>query len=164
MILIALGSNLSRAADLPPAENVRGAVEKLKQISGLRFMAGSRWYVSAPIPASIAPDFVNGIVRLEGSAEPAWLLDQLHAIEHAAGRERREPNAPRVLDLDLIDLNGLIAAGPGPILPHPRAAMRAFVLRPIIDVAPEWVHPVLGETAANLLGRLEPQRIEVLVG
>jgi 2-amino-4-hydroxy-6-hydroxymethyldihydropteridine diphosphokinase len=73
---------------------------------------------------------------------------------------RGEPNAARTLDLDIIDLNGIIRAVPDPILPHPRAHYRAFVLRPLLDVAPGWRHPVLRQSVATLLAELPPQAIE----
>ena len=86
----------------------------------------------------------------------ARLLAALHAIEDLAGRERPFPNAPRVLDLDLIDLDGLQRLAPDPVLPHPRAHLRRFVLHPLRDVAPDWRHPVLGLTVQALLDRLPP--------
>ena len=64
------------------------------------------------------------------------------------------PNAARPLDLDLIAMDGLVRAAPDPVLPHPRAHLRDFVLRPLCDVAPDWVHPALGLSAAALLARL----------
>ena len=80
----------------------------------------------------------------------------------AFGRRRGLTNAARTLDLDIIAIGGLLRAGPDPILPHPRAHERAFVLAPLADVAPAWVHPLLGLTAAELLARLPPQSIRVL--
>lgn len=108
-----------------------------------------------------APWFVNGVIRLEGEAgDPAALLGMLHAIEATAGRQRPYPNAPRSLDLDLIDLDGLVRPGggawPDPVLPHPRAHLRRFVLQPLAEVAPGWRHPLLGLSAAALLAGLPP--------
>ena len=83
-------------------------------------------------------------------------------IEHEYGRDRSTSvaNGPRTLDLDLIDLHGMIRATPPPILPHPRAHLRAFVLRPILDVAPAWRHPTLRQNVATLLAELPPQNIQ----
>ncbi|MEN9500561.1 MAG: hypothetical protein RIS83_2381, partial [Pseudomonadota bacterium] len=72
------------------------------------------------------------------------------------------PNAPRVLDLDIIDLDGLIRPGPDPILPHPRAHLRGFVLHPLAEVAPDWVHPVLQKSVAELLRTLPAQDLHPL--
>ena len=91
--------------------------------------------------------------------DPAELLARLMAVEMACGRQRSVPNAARTLDLDIIAIDGLVRAAPDPILPHPRAHLRAFVLAPLADVAPGWVHPVLGRTAAALLAGLPPQDI-----
>ena len=93
------------------------------------------------------------------TVDPAVLLAHLLEIETACGRERGAPNAARTLDLDIIALGDLVRHSPDPILPHPRADLRAFVLAPLADVAPDWVHPVLGLTAAALLAALPPQEI-----
>jgi 2-amino-4-hydroxy-6-hydroxymethyldihydropteridine diphosphokinase len=110
-----------------------------------------------PVPG--APPFVNGVALLEreeggGDADPVSLLAALHALEDAAGRARPFPNAPRTLDLDLIAVDDLRRAAPPPILPHPRAHLRRFVLQPLTDVWPGWRHPVLGQTAEDLLADL----------
>jgi 2-amino-4-hydroxy-6-hydroxymethyldihydropteridine diphosphokinase len=158
VILIALGANLPTAAGRLPLQSCRDAAAALDRLPGLRLRALSRWYRTAPV-ASLpgAPSFVNGVARLEGeTGDPARLLAALHAIEDLAGRERPFPNAPRVLDLDLIDLDGLQRLAPDPVLPHPRAHLRRFVLHPLRDVAPDWRHPVLGLTVQALLDRLPP--------
>ncbi len=162
MILVAIGSNLPTPRGEQPRLVCRAAAESLRGLPGLRLVGLSRWYQSAPIPPSGQPDFVNGVARLEGDADPAWLLARLHRIEHAAGRTRGERNAARVLDLDLIDLNGLVRPAPDPVLPHPRARDRAFVLLPLADVAPDWVLPGTAHTVATLLAGLPPQSIAPL--
>jgi 2-amino-4-hydroxy-6-hydroxymethyldihydropteridine diphosphokinase len=154
--LIAIGANLPGPGGEPPLATCRWAAAALDRLPGLRLRALSRWYATAPVdsPAG-APRFINAVARLEGAApDPAALLAALHAIEAAAGRERPFPNAPRRLDLDLIDLDGLVRAAPDPVLPHPRAHLRRFVLDPLQDVAPGWVHPVSGRGIAALLAAL----------
>jgi 2-amino-4-hydroxy-6-hydroxymethyldihydropteridine diphosphokinase len=90
---------------------------------------------------------------------PLDLLNVLHAVEASFGRRRiagpEQKNAPRTLDLDLIDYNGLVQPGP-PELPHPRMAQRAFVLLPLREVAPDWKHPKSGRSIAELIAALGP--------
>ncbi|GLR68037.1 7,8-dihydro-6-hydroxymethylpterin-pyrophosphokina se [Acidocella aquatica] len=160
MILIAIGANLTGVDGSTPVETCRAAVPLLCSISGLSFVALSNWYRTAPQPRGGQPDYCNGVIRFFGEIGPVELLTRLHEIEAHFGRRRAEPNAARTLDLDIIDLNGMIRATPDPILPHPRAHQRAFVLRPILDVAPGWRHPTLRQNVATLLAELPPQGIQ----
>jgi 2-amino-4-hydroxy-6-hydroxymethyldihydropteridine diphosphokinase len=164
-ILIGIGANLSGPDGATPLEMCRRAAIALDRLPGLRLRGLSRWFRSAPIPAAAQPDFVNGVAHLAGSADPAALLGALHEIEAAAGRARSVPNAARVLDLDIIAMGDMVRPGhpgPDPVLPHPRAHLRAFVLRPLLDVAPGWVHPILRRPARALLADLPPQDITPL--
>jgi 2-amino-4-hydroxy-6-hydroxymethyldihydropteridine diphosphokinase len=167
MILVALGANLPNleagALEIGalPIETCRAAAADICQIPGLSFVAASSWYRSPSIPRSEQPDYCNGVLRLQGEVDPAWLLAQLQTIENRYGRQRSVPNAARTLDLDIIDINGLTRATPDPVLPHPRAHLRAFVLRPILDVAPAWRHPQLGSSVTALLAELPPQEISL---
>jgi 2-amino-4-hydroxy-6-hydroxymethyldihydropteridine diphosphokinase len=161
--LIALGANLPGPGGHAPLETCRWAAARLDALPGLRLRALSRWYRTAPVDSPPgAPAFVNAVAWLEGEAgDPAALLAALHGLEAEAGRERPFPNAPRPLDLDLIDLDGLVRAAPDPVLPHPRAHLRRFVLDPLAEVAPFWVHPLLGlrasALAAGLAGEAAPE-------
>jgi 2-amino-4-hydroxy-6-hydroxymethyldihydropteridine diphosphokinase len=160
MILVAIGANLPALEGGTPLETCEAAAKAVRAIAGLDFIALSPWYRTSPIPQTGQADYCNGMIRLEGEIEPVELLARLQEIEQAFGRVRGEPNAARTLDLDIIDLNGIIRAVPDPILPHPRAHYRAFVLRPLLDVAPGWRHPVLRQSVATLLAELPPQAIE----
>jgi 2-amino-4-hydroxy-6-hydroxymethyldihydropteridine diphosphokinase len=163
-MLIAIGANLPAGDGAPPLESCKAALAALDALPGLRVVAASRWWESAPIPPNpAAPRYVNGVALLEGAADAERLLDALQAIENAAGRTRPYPNAPRVLDLDIIDLDGLVRDAPDPVLPHPRAHLRGFVLYPLAEVAPGWVHPRLKKPVAVLIAALPPQDLRPII-
>lgn len=138
----------------------------LDMVPGMRLVGLSRWYLTAPVPVSGQPDYVNAVAALlqePGHAiEPAVLLGHLMDIEERCGRQRSVPNAARTMDLDIVAIGDLVRSDPDPILPHPRAHLRAFVLAPLADVAPNWVHPVLGRTAGQLMADLSDQDIRLL--
>lgn len=155
-ILLAVGGNLPDATGRAALATCQWAVSRLAALPGLRLVAVSPWYCSAPVPPSDQPDYINGVARFAGEAEPHALLAALHAIEAEAGRIRGERNAARVLDLDLLGIDDQVVNTPDLVLPHPRLAERAFVLVPLCDVAPDWVHPVLGRTARALCKAVNP--------
>jgi 2-amino-4-hydroxy-6-hydroxymethyldihydropteridine diphosphokinase len=155
-IIVAIGANLPSPDGARPIETCRAAARLIAALPGLRLRALSRWYLTAPVPPSDQPDYVNGAALLEGETTPEALLHELQAIEARFGRQRGVRNAARTLDLDVIDFAGCIRAAPDPVLPHPRAHAREFVLRPLADVAPRWVHPVLGRSVGDLLAALGP--------
>jgi 2-amino-4-hydroxy-6-hydroxymethyldihydropteridine diphosphokinase len=161
--LIGVGANLPGLDGRPALETCRQAVSMLDLFPGMRLVGLSRWFQSAPVPPSGQPPYVNAVASLlvdPGTvADPAVLLARLMAVEAACGRERGRTNAARTLDLDIIGIGDLVRDAPDPILPHPRAHLRAFVLAPLADVAPHWVHPVLRRSAAALLAGLPPQDI-----
>src|SRR5215469_4807570 len=128
MILIALGGNLaSRAGE--PAQTLAAALAALDHLA-VKVVDVSSYYVTVAWPDPSDPPFVNAVARIETSLAPHALMNRLHETETAFGRVRSKKNAPRTLDLDLLDYNGRIAPGP-PVLPHPRIAARAFVLAPL---------------------------------
>lgn len=157
MILIGIGANLPGPYGEAPLVMARAAVTSLAGLAGLRLAGVSGFWESAPVPASAQPRYVNAVARLEGEADAAALLARLHAIEAAAGRTRAAANAARPLDLDILDIDGIVRAAPDPVLPHPRMAARAFVLRPLAEVAPGWRHPVTGQPIGELLAAVVAQ-------
>lgn len=167
-VLVAIGGNLPGPAGATALDTCRRAVGELARLPGLRLVGLSRWYRTAPMPPSGQPDYVNAVAHLGPLpghvVDPAALLAALLAIEARHGRERSAANAARTLDLDLIAVGGIVREFPDPILPHPRAHQRAFVLAPLADVAPGWLHPVLHRTAAALLAALPDQGVEVMSG
>lgn len=118
---------------------------------GLIVSARSRQWRSKAWPDPAGADYRNAVCLVETALEPVALLNLLHRIEQEAGRARMEVNGPRTLDLDLIAYGRRISART-PILPHPRASERLFVMGPLAEILPNWVDPVSGSTALNLAG------------
>jgi 2-amino-4-hydroxy-6-hydroxymethyldihydropteridine diphosphokinase len=167
MILIGIGANLPGPDGASPVATARWAAMQLDVLPGLRLRALSRWYLTDHVPPSGQPPYVNAVALLAAEPEaaslgPADLLTRLQAIEAQAGRVRDERNAARPLDLDIIamgEAGEMVRIAPDPVLPHPRAHLRAFVLVPLLDVAPGWVHPVFRHPAKDLLRDLPQQGV-----
>ncbi|HYE52093.1 MAG TPA: 2-amino-4-hydroxy-6-hydroxymethyldihydropteridine diphosphokinase [Azospirillaceae bacterium] len=154
-ILIGIGSNLPGGGFASPAEACEAAVRALEE-AGVPAAARSRWFESAPVPASDQPWYVNGVLLAGTALAPEDLLARLHAVEASFGRVRQVRNEARVIDLDLLAYGGLVREGPAPVLPHPRMHQRAFVLLPLLDVAPDWRHPATGTPLRDLVAALPP--------
>ena len=161
-VFVSIGANLTGPNGRVALAGCNAAAEALRAIPGLRMQGLSHWVETDPIPAG-GPSYVNGMAWLEGNTDPAWLLARLQAIEARAGRVRPYPNAPRVLDLDIIAMGNLVRNSPDPVLPHPRAHLRRFVLEPLAELAPSWVHPSSHLTIGALLAALPPQGVKRLV-
>ncbi|OAJ69598.1 2-amino-4-hydroxy-6-hydroxymethyldihydropteridine diphosphokinase [Methylobacillus sp. MM3] len=129
---VALGSNLE-----DPQQQVLRALAELDGLPGTRVTAKSALYRTAPVGYDNQPDFINAAAEVSTTLEPLALLRALLALETAHGRERPFPNAPRVLDLDLLLYDDLELHDPELTLPHPRLHERGFVLFPLADIAPE---------------------------
>ncbi|MGO1117316.1 2-amino-4-hydroxy-6-hydroxymethyldihydropteridine diphosphokinase [Rhodovibrionaceae bacterium A322] len=157
MIAIAFGANLPHPRFGEPRKVFEIAFEQLRDL-GLSLPRISSLYRSAPWPPSDQPWYHNGVALVEvpGDWDAARVLTCLHQVEEGMGRVRSEANAARVLDLDLLDFRGAVAQGPDdwPCLPHPRLQDRAFVLLPLQEVCPQWVHPLSGKTVTELVEAL----------
>jgi 2-amino-4-hydroxy-6-hydroxymethyldihydropteridine diphosphokinase len=156
MILLGLGANLPSAVG-PPVATLEAALAALER-AGVRVVACSRWYRTAPVPASDQPWFVNGVAQVETKLAPSELIALLQKIESEFGRKRGLRDAARSLDLDILDYDGLVEAGPDLILPHPRMHQRAFVLKPLAEIAPDWRHPKLDKPVSALIAALPPDQ------
>ena len=127
---VGLGANLGEAR-----QTVLAALATLAATTGIVHCSSARLYASDPVEAT-GPVFVNTVACIETTLAPIMVLDVLQAIEHQHGRARPYRNAPRTLDLDLLWYDGIEIATPRLILPHPRMHLRAFVLEPLKELAP----------------------------
>jgi 2-amino-4-hydroxy-6-hydroxymethyldihydropteridine diphosphokinase len=147
-IVLALGGNL--AGDYPSLEALLEAALSAFPRAGLRIVRRSGWWRSAAWPDPSLPAYLNGVVVVEATLSPHALLETILALEAQFGRSRSTPNAPRTLDIDLVAYGRSVIDEPGLTVPHPRAHERLFVMGPLAEIAPDWVHPTLGVTAAVL--------------
>ncbi len=159
LIYVAVGANLPAADGSSPLQTCARAVTTVASLAGVHAAVRSRWFSTAPVPASDQPRYINGVLSFTSGLSPAALLAALAGVEQAFGRARGVSDAARTLDLDIIDMGGLVRDAPDPVLPHPRAHSRAFVLYPLRDVAPRWVHPTSGQEIGGLIAALAPQDI-----
>jgi 2-amino-4-hydroxy-6-hydroxymethyldihydropteridine diphosphokinase len=150
-VLIALGSSL--AGRFGSREALLEAALDDFPAAGLKLVTRSSWWRSASWPDPGKPDYLNGLALVETALSPRETLAALRRIEVAFGRRRDGENAPRTLDLDLIAHGRAVLNDADLTLPHPRAHERLFVMGPLAEIAPEWRHPVLGETAAALAAK-----------
>jgi len=152
---VALGANLGdRVATL------HGALRALDALPHTHLVRASR-FVRSPSMGAPGPDYVNAVAELRTTLEPVELLRALLAIEHAHGRTRGRPNAPRTLDLDLLLYDDCVLDTPELVLPHPRLHERAFVLVPLAEPDPQRIVPGRGRVA-DLLPAVASQRLDKL--
>jgi 2-amino-4-hydroxy-6-hydroxymethyldihydropteridine diphosphokinase len=143
-VLLGLGANLG-----DPRRQLAQAVARIRAL--LDDVRVSSVYRTEPVGHREQPDFHNLVVGGWTTLQPEALLRALLAIEDDLGRARSFPNAPRTIDIDLLAYGDVVMRTAALTLPHPRMAERGFVLHPLAEIAPEWVHPQLGRTARELL-------------
>ena len=149
VVFIAYGTNVL-LDQTPERQSLPYIIAQLKSRS-VDVRNFSRMWLSRAWPDPNDPPYRNAILQAHTALAPAAVLAILHDLEAEAGRVRdHRANAPRTLDLDLIAHGDAIIDSGGLILPHPRAHDRAFVMGPLAEIAPGWVHPVLGRTAVEL--------------
>lgn len=140
---------------------VRAAGEALATVPDSRLLRLSSLYRTAPVGIRGQADFINAVAALETRLEPQQLLNALFVIERHFGRRREYHHAPRTLDLDLLLYDDLIVNSPSLSVPHPRMHLRAFVIAPLLELAPRALIPGRGQAAA-WLPAVSMQRIERL--
>jgi len=144
---VAFGANLG-----DPAAAFALALQRLAELPGTRVAAHSSLYRSAPVGVEGQPDYINAVIELSTTLAARPLLDALLTIEHEGGRRRDGHMAPRTMDLDLLLHGDAVIDEPGLVVPHPQMHLRAFVLVPLAEVAPDAVVPGRGRVDALLAG------------
>ncbi|UQZ89397.1 2-amino-4-hydroxy-6-hydroxymethyldihydropteridine diphosphokinase [Deltaproteobacteria bacterium Smac51] len=149
--IIGLGANLEN-----PLEMIREAVKRLNELPGMRLAAMSSIYLTEPQGGPEEQNWYhNAVAFFETSLAPVRLLRSLMITEKAMGRKRLVRWGPRVIDMDFLAKGDLVVEAPPELfLPHPRMHERLFVMAPLAEVAPGWRHPILNQTAAELLARI----------
>jgi 2-amino-4-hydroxy-6-hydroxymethyldihydropteridine diphosphokinase len=156
---IGFGSNLGDRL-----ENCRNAIGALAALPPCSLLKTSSFYETSPVGLVDQPAFINGVVLLETDEDAHWLLRQMLEIEKTFGRIRDLKWGPRSIDLDLLFFDDQIINTPELSVPHPSLHERRFVLEPLNEVAPDFRHPSLGKSVADLRNDLQDgeQRVEVL--
>jgi 2-amino-4-hydroxy-6-hydroxymethyldihydropteridine diphosphokinase len=150
-VFVGVGSNLGDREFL-----VRKAVEALRDLPRTLVVRVSSLYDTDPVGDVDQPAFLNAVVWLETTLEPRELLWQLLLIEKRMGRVRSQRWGPRPIDLDLLFYGEETVAEPDLTVPHPEAHRRAFVLLPLMELDPEFVHPTTGESIRRMIKKLPP--------
>jgi len=154
MIYVGLGANLVHPIYGRPANTLKIVARSLDGAQ-IKVLGMSDLYETSPVPDSDDPWFVNAVLSIETNLKPNDLLQFLHETEDVFGRERSTINAPRLIDLDLLAYHDIVSLpGEIPILPHPRLDQRIFVMRPLSDLDPGWVHPRTGELAPDIISKI----------
>jgi 2-amino-4-hydroxy-6-hydroxymethyldihydropteridine diphosphokinase len=156
-VYIALGSNQGDSAKICSL-----AVEALDGHNQIQVLKTSSLYRTQPVGMTDQDDFINGVILCRTDLSPEDLLEITRGIENSFHRARHQRWGPRTLDLDILTYGSQCLDLPWLTIPHPRLHERRFVLIPLAEVSPEWVHPVLGDSAADLLERLPETGQEVV--
>jgi 2-amino-4-hydroxy-6-hydroxymethyldihydropteridine diphosphokinase len=143
VVYLSLGSNVGdRAA------NLKAAIEKLGQVGDVESV--SSFYETEPVETSPQPWFLNCAVKLDTEKMPRQLIASILSLEQEMGRQRRQPKAPRTIDIDILLFGNSVIELPSLTVPHPRMHERRFVLEPLTEIAPDVRHPVFKRTIREL--------------
>ena len=153
MIYIGIGSNLNGKKNETPLQNCKKALLELKKEVNICNI--SSWYKSEPMPVSSQPWYINGVVEISTNKSSIDLLEYILNIEEFFGRVREKKNEARILDLDIIDYKKKILYKKNKlIIPHPRMHQRSFVLQPLQELNPKWIHPIKKKGLKELISNL----------
>ena len=157
MIYIGIGSNLNGKNNETPLQNCKKALEELKK--EVNICKISSWYKSEPIPVSNQSWYINGVVEISTNKSSIDLLEFILNIEEFFGRVRKKKNEARILDLDIIDYKKKILYKKNKlIIPHPRMHERSFVLQPLQELNPKWIHPIKKKGLKELISNLNDKQ------
>ena len=157
MIYIGIGSNLNGKNNETPLQNCKKALAELKK--EVNICKISSWYKSEPIPVSNQPWYINGVVEISTNKSSIDLLEFILNTEEFFGRVRKKKNEARILDLDIIDYKKKILYKKNKlIIPHPRMHQRSFVLQPLQELNPKWIHPIKKKGLKELISNLNDKQ------
>lgn len=154
-VYLGLGSNLGNRQD-----NLEEAVWRLSRVIAVQLL--SSMYDTAPVGEVNQPRFLNMALKADTALSPAWLLQEAQRIEREMGRQLPSHDAPRPIDIDILFYGSEIINTDELVIPHPRVAERAFVLVPLVEIAPQIVHPLSGKSVSEMLAALSYSPEEVI--
>lgn len=154
---IGIGSNLGNRI-----ENCAKGVEEISTFS--KIIVVSSFYETEPVDKEDQPDFINCMIKIETAHSPLELLSFLKSLERQLGRKNKEKRGPRIIDFDIIFYDDLIIEINDLTIPHPRAHLRRFVLQPLFEIAPNFIHPVLRKSVSELLSEVRCTKKVLKVG
>jgi len=159
-VFISIGSNLRGHMNNP--KNIMDLVFHNLSIHGLRVRKASKIYISKPSPSGFGPLFYNRVVLIKTSLNAIDILKRLKNIERIYSKRSTQRNAPRVLDLDILDYNGEIINKLNYLqIPHPKMYKRDFILKPLHDLSPYWIDPLKGKNIKSLLFNCKRSNISI---
>ena len=153
MILLALGSNLASSFG-DRYNNIDRAITELSKLN-FKIVKRSSFYETPSYPNSLKPKFINIALSVEFNKSPKELLKKIWIVEKKMGRIRHVKNDPRTCDIDIIDFNGLVINESNITLPHPEAHNRSFVMYPLMEIYPQWIHPLINKKIDDIINKFD---------
>ena len=159
-IFISIGSNLR--GHMNNSKDIMNIVFFNLSKEGLRVRSASKIYISKPIPSGLGPTFYNRVILIKSELKPNYILKRLKKIEKIYSKRSSLRNSPRVLDLDILDYKGKVIKSSNYLhTPHPKMINRDFILKPLQDLSPNWVHPISGKNIKSLLYKCKRSNISI---
>ena len=159
-IFISIGSNLR--GHMNNSKDIMNIVFFNLSKEGLRVRSASKIYISKPMPSGLGPTFYNRVILIKSELKPNYILKRLKKIEKIYSKRSFLRNSPRVLDLDILDYKGKVIKSSNYLqTPHPKMTNRDFILKPLHDLSPNWVHPISGKNIKSLLYKCKRSNISI---